>query len=672
MQEKFSVVIEAVTTGFKSKMNEIKNVGGQTAIKMAELRREISTLKSEMKYTDPGTKAFKEYAVAIDGAEKELKQLKTQQKEFSKTSKSMIDIGSGVKKMGSNIKTISSHIEKMAIKARNSFKRMVLGILGVRTAFAALRKAVSSYMSFDQELSDRLSSAWAGLGAQLAPVIEYLINLFARGIAYINAFINALAGINLIARANSKALNKQAGAAKSTAKALTSLDEITNIQKDEGGGGGGAGIDPIELPEISMSDFMKNLIDNIKKGNWYEVGKIIADKLNNTLESINWDKIKQKAENIGKNIALFLNGGIENANWELVGGTIAEGLNTAFSTLYGFISTLNFAALGKAVADTIKGFFEKADWEKIGKTISEFIAKSLEFGAAFFENLDVNLIADSLGTLIENLDWDKIIDRWYKMMLQMSPKINLLIVKLVGTLIIGLGDALISWVTYVAKNGFIIGIEIIKGIINGITDKFTELVNKTTTKFNELVQKIRDKFIEIKESIKNIIGGIIQDIKDKFKNVGIAIGEAISGAVKNAINKVLNGAVKIINGFINAINGVISLINAIPGVKISKLSKLAVPQLATGTNYVPEDQMAYIHKGEAVIPKKFNSAEYFSNINDNTETNALLLDVNRTLLDILDKDTNLYVNGKELARTTYNDFQSEANRLGKSSVVNVR
>ena len=31
-----------------------------------------------------------------------------------------------------------------------------------------------------------------------------------------------------------------------------------------------------------------------------------------------------------------------------------------------------------------------------------------------------------------------------------------------------------------------------------------------------------------------------------------------------------------------------------------------IPTLATGTNYVPQDTLAYIHQGEAVVPKRYN------------------------------------------------------------------
>ena len=656
MQEKFSVVIEAVTNGFKSKMNEIKNVGEQTTVRMAQLKREISSLKSEMRGTQPGTQAFKEYAHAVDSAERELKRLSKTNKSISSLGSIFSFIKSKFKGLNPDIRKVTSSIEKMASKAKNSLKKMVLAIIGARSAYLALRKAASSYLSFDAELSDKLSDAWAGLGAQLAPVIEFIINLFAKAVAYINAFVKALTGINMIARANTKALNAQANAAKNTTKSLTQLDEITNISKDKGSG---SDVNQIDLPEVSMGDFLENLKEQIEAGDWYGVGETLARKLNESLEKIDWNKIKSKAQNAGKNLARLLNGGIENTDWKLVGGTIAEGLNTAVNFANGFVTTFNFKATGKALANTINGFFEKTDWSKIGDTISKSIAGALDFGISFFRELDGKKMGKSLEKALNRINWDAFGEKLAKLIAEAVPDLFSIGWALIKGISVGFADGITSFI-YTATQGFNewlqkirehlgihspstvmaeIGKQLIQGLINGIGN----IWNKVKQNFEDFKTRMVNKIKEISSIKFNItakIGANVTEFKNKIKK--IFSNEGIIGKVfdwgKGQINQARNW----------------------------------ISSLDIGTNYVPEDQLAYIHKGEAVVPKKFNSAEYFSNINNNEETNALLLDVNRTLLDILDKDTTLNINGKELARATYNDFKQEGNRLGGSSVVNVR
>lgn len=77
-----------------------------------------------------------------------------------------------------------------------------------------LTKSVNAYMSFDSELQDSITNSYNMLGALLAPAIEYVAQLFAMATNYIAQFASALTGIDLVARANAKALDTQAKATK--------------------------------------------------------------------------------------------------------------------------------------------------------------------------------------------------------------------------------------------------------------------------------------------------------------------------------------------------------------------------------------------------------------------------------------------------------------------------
>lgn len=127
----------------------------------------------------------------------------------------------------------------------------------------------------------------------------------------------------------------------------------------------------------------------------------------------------------------------------------------------------------------------------------------------------------------------------------------------------------------------------------------------------------KERFTEAWNAIKNIFrsvgswfrNNVVTPITGVFSDIGSKIGKAVEGTFSKAVNVVLSTAVKIINGFISAINAAISLINEIPGVSISKLDKLEVPELATG-GIVMGDTLARIGEGgkrEAVLPLDQNT-----------------------------------------------------------------
>jgi hypothetical protein len=110
-------------------------------------------------------------------------------------------------------------------------------------------------------------------------------------------------------------------------------------------------------------------------------------------------------------------------------------------------------------------------------------------------------------------------------------------------------------------------------------------------------------------SIPNLLDSIINFIHE----LGPAINNFVDGFIQ-AVTKMVNFAVSafeyILNIGVDVINGLISAANTVPGVSIGYASKVSIPRFVpayeVGTNYVPNDGLAYLHKGEAVVPKKYN------------------------------------------------------------------
>ena len=111
------------------------------------------------------------------------------------------------------------------------------------------------------------------------------------------------------------------------------------------------------------------------------------------------------------------------------------------------------------------------------------------------------------------------------------------------------------------------------------------------------------------------------DIKGAFESIGDTVkkvGEKIKGVWKTIVNFLIGCVENFINFFIRGINKIIGAYNGSLGkffewigfdLKITELKEVSLPRLETGTNEVPyDDMLAVLHKGEAVVPKKYNPA----------------------------------------------------------------
>lgn len=147
-------------------------------------------------------------------------------------------------------------------------------------------------------------------------------------------------------------------------------------------------------------------------------------------------------------------------------------------------------------------------------------------------------------------------------------------------------------------------VNIASNIWGGIKSVFSGVASFFSGIFSGAVNIIQSVF----GRIVGFFSGIWSSITGIFSRVGEVVGKAITGVVSKAVNVVLSTACRIINGFISAINGAIGIINKIPGVDISKLSKLDVPQMEQG-GVLKKGQVGLLegNGAEAVVPLEKNT-----------------------------------------------------------------
>ena len=117
--------------------------------------------------------------------------------------------------------------------------------------------------------------------------------------------------------------------------------------------------------------------------------------------------------------------------------------------------------------------------------------------------------------------------------------------------------------------------------------------------------------------IWGIISGVINSVINAFQTVASVVSRVFN-ALKSTIQNIFNGVVAMIkapiNGLIGLVNKVIKGFNKIkmpdwiPGIGGKGINIPLIPKLATGTNYIAREGLAYLHEGEAVVPKKYNPA----------------------------------------------------------------
>lgn len=257
--KKYGVEIEKTT----NKLNKLKNMQFAVSLKGAKnIQYDQHSLFSQSLSINKGSIGNKANGINTGNLAFVAENVKDLKNAFPEAEKSGVKAGTNVNKSFS--------------KSTTTLKRFALSLFGLGSIFAMVSKASSAYLSQNTELANKLQSVWVGLGSFLAPLIEWLSDVLLKGLGYLNEFIKALTGIDFIANANAKAIQKQANAQKELNRQTYSFDEMNIAHDSSSSSSSSSGLSGlVNLPELDQGIIVKlqNLAYWLKE-NWDWISKV--------------------------------------------------------------------------------------------------------------------------------------------------------------------------------------------------------------------------------------------------------------------------------------------------------------------------------------------------------------------------------------------------------------
>lgn len=551
----------------KSKMAQLGQQTSKTAATQSKLGSFFGTFKSKI---EPVKAAVGRIGMAFKNVGSSIGRCLNPVNLIKKGAGAIGNIGTKAKGVGTGIKSGIGTVLKYAA-----------ALFSLRSIYSTLSGCAQSWLSSQnagaKQLSANIDYMKYSMGSALAPVIQFVTNLVYQLMKAIQSVAYALTGVNIFAKASASSYASMAGSAKKAKNETKQLagihDEINNIQSSNNSDSGSGGSTSPSFDLSQMDNTPNSIMDAIKNGNWYEVGLLIGQKLNEAMENIPWDKIQNTAKKIGTNIANFLNGFISNTDWKQVGNTFAQGINTVIYLGQSFVKTFNWENLGKAIGNGLSSFIKNIDWKALGDTLSTGIKGIFDTITGFFETFDWSVVVDGLLDFIKGFDWKGVSDAIFKALgsacaslvnlgMVIGEKINEALDKAKkflkekikecgGNVVEGifkgiiealrnLGQWIIDHIFTPFMNGFkkVFGIHspstvmaeqgnfIMQGLLNGITN----LLDKVKQIWENIKNTAIQKFTDIKDSISNIWQQVTNKTSETWQNIKNKVREGAQGA----------------------------------------------------------------------------------------------------------------------------------------------
>lgn len=643
--------VEEKSVDIQKKMEEMVNSGEAFTNSVntdayKKLQQDLQNANGDMAVLN---KKADELAVKAKSAEKagKMKQLK----------KSLSQVGNGLKKIKNSIggvvsklKNLHSNTKKTSGGFSNLLKTMRQMVLSM-AVFQAMSKGVEFLKSglqnlavYSKEYNKNMSALVSSTGmlknslaVAFAPIISAVIPYLVKLIDWISAAANAvsrffaiLGGKKTYTQAIKQnknyaaSLNNVGKSADNAKGSLAGFDDLDVLQKNDASGSGGGsssgGADGsgFEQADVGVvSDWAEQFKSAVDSGDWYGVGSLVAQKLNEALSAIDWGFIQTQAYNFATNLADGLNGFVSGLDWNLIGTTIGNGLMTGLlfaytflttfdfetfgtkiaegiegaitpmlfvtfgmtlasalmagiDTAYGFVTSYEWSGLGSSIAAGISTFFSSVDWGKLGLTVGGLILGLLDTITTAIEETDWQQIGEDVATFLGSIDWGGIFAALGEGVVDALEGIYEFLVgvtqnETAATIIEAVAIALGILAGAVAAYNIVMGIyNVVTGIAAAVTTALSSPILAIILVIGALIaicvllyqnwDTIKEKAVEIWGKIKEFISNAIEKVKEVISNVINKIKETWS----NIWGKIKDTASKVWDGIKGAITGTIN------------------------------------------------------------------------------------------------------------------
>ena len=527
----------------KAQMKGYSNSIQETAKQQEYLKSKIEDLKYLLSQADMGFEVGDTLKIEadIEKLENRLKKLQNQERNTGEEVSSAFDkIKAKIKSAGTHIASLGSKFKATLSSSKGlgksftstfnngikSIKRFAMGLLSVRTAVSMVSKAMQSYLSYDTQLSNSIQNCWNVLGSLLAPILEFVISLFSKAVSYVNAFVEALTGINLVARANKKALDSQAKSTKKLSDTQSSLDEFHTVSTDTGSGNDNKPI-TVEPVDMDKLDFLFDWIDKAKKllatlfdpikEAWDNKGKAFIDSLKNAFEGI-------------KSLGIAVFSSIFEVWTNGTGQKIVENILEMWTNVFNIVGASsqalanawnnagNGTAIIQAIADRFIGIQDIVN--SIANSLLNWVMSD-NFQSAL--NVVLGILADLFGYAQEIMAWVVTMYETY-----LAPVVDK-VLDCISRIIIAIGSVweflkpIIDTIIDVIMNVLEPVIDGLCGIIGGIIDALSGVMDFITGVFT-------GDWSKAWEGLKTFLGGIIDAVASLFTGLFNTIGARFKGS----------------------------------------------------------------------------------------------------------------------------------------------